>query len=75
MVWMHLCHSFLRRFRSWERKAQKNKKNIAWLPVIRREKLPSKSVEEKEVNIWLKIENMTSFQIIVCFNPLSPKSD
>ena len=50
MVWMHLCHSSLRRFRSRERKAQKNKKNIAWLPVIRREKLPSKSVEEKEVN-------------------------
>ena len=43
--------------------------------MIRREKLPSKSVEEKEVNIWLKIEDMTSFQIIVCFNPLSPKSD
>ena len=51
MVWMHLCHSSLRRFRSWERKAQKNKKNIAWLSVIRREKLSSKSVEEKEVNI------------------------
>ena len=43
--------------------------------MIRREKLPSKSVEEKEVNIWLKIEDMTSFLIIVCFNPLSPKSD